>query len=349
LPIQDFLKNNIFHFQMTMTTGNNIFSSVSVETHPLKSLTENWHNSIRVFLVVLILAGLQLLLTMQLRIRYEPVAENTQHVAERIDPSLFSSMSFGQLPAAIDWVFLKCLQDPTLEHVKKGEHLQVYYDLDVLTDLDERFFAMYTVGANLLSVVHDDGAGAVSLLLKAEKFRLNELSKYPDSFRRGYWDQEWQIPLLLAYNYLFELDDLPRAAASYQEASYFPEAPEYLRGLAKEFQSAGGMYQVGLRLLKFMIRSQKDPIAKEKLEQKMVSLEVLQFLFNVNQQFQAFLVSKKYSSQYLGSDSVRLRLWRDFLVESATSDIDPWNGTLSLNSDGKVVSTTEHQKVFGME
>jgi hypothetical protein len=336
-----------------MTTGNNIFSSVSVKTHPLKSLTENWHDWLRLFLGLLILAGLQLLLTMQLRIRYEPVAENSQHLVERIDPALFRAMSFGQLPAAIDWVFLKCLQDPTVEHVKKGEHLQVYYDFDVLTDLDSRFFSVYTIGANLLAIIHDDGQGALNLLLKGEKFRTGELSAYPESFRETYWSQEWQIPLLLAYTYLFELDDLPNAAIAYEKAAAFPQAPDYLKGLVKEFHTKDGQYQVGLRLLTFMINGQKNMEAREKLERKKISLVILQYLFDLNSRFQAFLIQKKFPPEHLPKgmelSTARSRQWRDFLVENGISDIDPWNGALSLNPNGKIITTTEHQKVFGLE
>jgi hypothetical protein len=293
------------------------------------------------------------LLTMQLRIRYEPVAENSQHLVERIDPSLFRSMSFGQLPSAIDWVLLKCIQDPTNEHVKKGEHLQVYYDFDVLTDLDPRSLNVYTLGANLLAVIHDDGEGALNILLKGEKFRLNELKDYSQTFKQTYWDQEWQIPLLLAYNYLFELDDLPKAAAAYEEASAYPAAPEYLRGLAKEFRTKDGKYQVGLRLLKFMINGQKDVVLKEKLERKRDSLSVMQYLFNINNSFEDFLAQKKFPPRRSMSNeelhSMRSKLWRDFLMANGSSDLDPWGGALSLNSDGKIVTSTEYQKVFGLE
>jgi hypothetical protein len=338
---------------MTITTGNNIFSSVSAKTHPLKLLAENWHDWVRLFFGLLILAGFQLLLTMQLRMRYEPVADNSQHIVERIDPSLFRSLSFGQLPAAIDWVLLKCIQDPTSEHAKKGEHLQVYYDFDVLTELDPSFLNVYTLGANLLAVVHDDGEGALNLLLKGEKFRLNSLKDYPRSFRETYWDQEWQIPLILAYTYLFEIDDLPKAVLAYEEAAAFPRAPEYLRGLVKEFHSKDGQYQVGLRLLTFMINGQKDAVAREKLERRRTSLMVIQYLFDINNRFQDFLIQKKFPLQKMvGGEELhgmRSRLWRDFLVTNGISDADPWGGALSLNSDGKIVTSTEYQKVFGLE
>jgi hypothetical protein len=330
---------------MTITTGNNIFSSVSAKTYPLKSLTENWRDRIRILSGLLILAGLQLLLTMQLRMHYEPVADNSQHSVERIDPSLFRSMSFGQLPAAIDWVLLKCLQDPTIEHVRKGEHLQVYYDFDVLTELDPSFLNVYVLGANLLAVIHDDGVGALALLLKGEKFRLTDLKTYPESFRETYWEYEWQIPLLLAYTYLFEVDDLPKAAAAYEEAAAYPGVPQYIRDLVKEFRSNGGQYKVGLRLLTFMINGQKEIAAREKLLRKKASLEVIQYLFELNSRFDSFIQGKKVPS----TASLKFKYWRDFLIENNISDIDPWQGVLTLNQEGKIVTSTEHEKVLGLE
>jgi hypothetical protein len=305
---------------------------------------------------ILILAGLQLLLTMQLRIHYEPVAESVVHGAEQLNPALFQSMSFGQIGAAIDWAFLKCLQDPTIEHVKKGEHLEIYYDLDLVTTLDPLFFQAYVFGANLLAIVHDDGEGALELLLKGEKFRATTLKDYSGSFRDQYWPNEWQLPLLLAYTYLFEVDNMPKATDAYEEAASLPGAPVYLQGLVKRFRAKDGEYEVGLRLLDFLLSGQKEPAAREKLLRRKYSLQVKKYVFDTNQKFNNFLESHKIQKTKQGNhnpsekDLARMKqLWSQFLVKSATSDIDPWNGSLSINDSGVVVTSTPHDKVFGLE
>jgi hypothetical protein len=86
---------------------------------------------------------------------------------------------------------------------------------------------------------------------------------------------------------------------------------------------------------------------------KRASLEVLQYLADMNESFQGFLGQKKFPPQRLPKgeslQSARFKLWRDFLVKYGVSDIDPWGGALTLGPDGKVVTSTEHQKVFGME
>jgi hypothetical protein len=315
-------------------------------------LTENWRNSLRIFLALLSLAGLQLLLTMHLRMKSEPVADPSVQASERLNPALFQSMSFGQLPASIDWVWLKTLQDPSIEHAKRGEHLQIYYDLDLLTDLDPLFISAYTVGANVLAVIHDDGLGALAILLKGEKFRNSGLLEYSDEFRERFWKEAWSVPLLLGYTYLFELDDLPHAASAYEEASRVSGSPPYLQHLVQRFKQPGGQFEVGLKLTEFLIAGARDPRAKQKLQERRESLLVGQLLFEVNQRFEGYLDQKKVLRQGTPSaqDLVKIKkLWRDFLHQGSISDIDPWNGALSIGDSGRVVTSTPHQKVFGLE
>jgi hypothetical protein len=82
-------------------------------------------------------------------------------------------------------------------------------------------------------------------------------------------------------------------------------------------------------------------------------LSVMQYLFNINNSFQDFLARKKFPpKRSIDSEelhSMRSKLWRDFLVANGSSDLDLWGGALSLNSDGKIVTSTEYQKVFGLE
>lgn len=315
-------------------------------------LTENWRNSLRIFLALLSLAGLQALLTMHLRMRFEPVADSTVQASEQLNPVLFQSMSFAQLPAAIDWVWLKVLQDPSMEHVKRGEHLQIYYDLDLLTTLDPMYYGAYVVGANSLAVLHDDGIGALDLLLKGEKFRKEELPQYGQEFRERFWKTEWAVPLLLGYTYLFELDDMPHAATAYEEAANISGSPSYLQKLARRFRQPGGQYEVGLRLTEFLITTQHDPRMKERLEKRKTSLVVAQYVFDTNEKFQSYLSPKKISLRKptTQEDVARLRkYWREFLRQSNMSDSDPWGGILSVDDSGRLMTSTPHQVVFGLD
>ncbi|MFL5815436.1 MAG: hypothetical protein ACJ763_17810 [Bdellovibrionia bacterium] len=263
--------------------------------------------------------------------------------AHRWDPRLFKMISFGHLPAAIDWMWIQVLLDPNISHVAKGTHPAIYYTLDLITDLDPINFSAYKAGANLLAVVRDDGAGARDILEKGEKFRKEKLSSYPAKLREDYWGYSWGIPYLLVYVYMFELQDIPHAAVAIQEAAAIPGAPDFLLSMQKRLQSPGGEYEVGLRLLNHMIQGEKNEDAKDELIKKRNSLVVGQFLFEINHSFQNFLQTRSRMPGSLQSK------FESYLKNTSTPSRDPWGGVLSVSQEGKIVTSTPHNKVFGLD
>lgn len=285
--------------------------------------------------------ALQAVLSMHLAVLAPAWTPSAEERPVKWDPALFKTLAFGHWPAGIDWLWIKTLVDPSISHVPPGTHPTIYYDLDLATELDPAFFDIYVGGANLLAVIRDDAPGALALLLKADRFRVNDLPSYPESFRRDYWSGAWDIPLLLAYVYLFELNDMTHAAAQFKEAARLPGAPAYLGRLAQRFEKPGGEYEVGLKLLRFMISSSKDLRAQEKLESQFSSLVVAQYLFQLNLSFESYLGAHPGGPQ---------RNWKRFLDEAANSvRKDPFGGELTLAPSGKLVTSTPHEKVFGLE
>ena len=156
-----------------------------------------------------------------------PLAKPPTDASEfgRQNPEVFRLFSFGQLPAAIDLTWLSMIQhsgEAKAEKWPPGKHSRVYFDLDVLTELDPAFFEAYTTGADLLAVVINDSEGALALLSKGDVFMKEKLERYPDFFREKYWDQTWRLSMLLGYVYLFELNDMPHAAIAFREAGEHP-------------------------------------------------------------------------------------------------------------------------------
>jgi hypothetical protein len=251
----------------------------------------------------------------------------------------------------LNWLWIKVLQDPAISHVSEGWHPQVYYELDLISDLDPAFYDVYIAGANLLSVVRNDNAGALELLTKGKQFMNLQLPTYPPAFQEEYWKGAWDIPLLMAYVYLFEMNDMPHAAQAFQVAANYPEAPFYLKKLEKRLKAPGGHYEVGLRLLNFMISGARSQKIKDQLEEKRNSLFVAQFLFNMNTSFREFLVRiPEYQKDQQALSAERMQhYWQRYKKETKTSDKDPWGGDISLDASGKVVSTTPHSRVFGLE
>lgn len=188
--------------------------------------------------------------------------------AEPWSPALFKFMTVGHWPLGLDSLWMRTLQDTNLSHVKKGEHPWTYYDYQLITELDPAFGEVYHHGAIVLAVIRNDALGALDLLNQANEFRKTKLRDQPPEVRHGFWQEEWQIPLRLAYVHLFELDDLPSAAVAFQEAAALPGAPQYLMHLSERFKKTDGQYEVGLRLLKFMFESADKPEVKEKFKKK---------------------------------------------------------------------------------
>jgi hypothetical protein len=271
------------------------------------------------------------------------------------NPALFRIISFGHLPAFVDWFWLKALQDPAIYHVPDGQRASVYYTYDLLTSLDPYFREGYTVGAKLLTVVRDDNQGALNLLLKSDHFRKQTLGSMPAVFKERYWSREWEISMLLAYVYLFELDNLPLAAERFIEAAAYPDAPPYLASLAARLQKPGGQFEVAIRLMGLMIEGKKgNDLLQQELIRKRDSVYVLEYVTRVREKFAEYLAANAKSlDRGSAPDAVatRLKHW-DHFVQVSGPELgglkDPFGGKVYLSDDGRVLSTTPTVSVLGL-
>lgn len=300
------------------------------------------HDSLKLApILTLLLAGQVLLATALPRLE-TPWTRPAVEDREKWNPELLRALTFGHWPAVVDWLWLRALQDDAMSHVPEGTHPKAYYDLDLATELDPAFREAHVHGANFIVVVRDDALGAKELLEKAERFRKERLPGYPQEFKDTYWRQRWMIPIVLAYVHLFELDDLPSAAEAFLEAAKIPGAPPYIESLEKRLRAPGGQYEVGLRLVNMMITQASSDEAKAKLERKRDSVYLLQYLFHLNAELDAFRARP-------GAPADSGKLWREFKIEKGVADADPWGGTISLDEEGRVVSSTPIEPVFGLE
>ncbi|MCM2276763.1 MAG: hypothetical protein NDJ89_01645 [Oligoflexia bacterium] len=275
----------------------------------------------------------------------ESVAATTAEQAgvRKWDPRLPRILSFGFLPMVIDWRWIQTLLDPAMSRLPRGVHPSLYYELDLVTELDPAFFEVYYTGSQLLAIVRDDVVGARDLLLKADRYRKNELPKQSEEFRTRFWNGGWYLSLTLAYVHLFELGDMPRAAEAFQEAAAQPGAPEYLQKLSERLSKPGGQYEVGLRLLNFMIAQATDDKVKRRLEGQRQSLYVSQYVFDLNHSFDEY--RKRFPRAPESS-----RAWEQYRRDNGLSRAeDPWGGKLMLGPDGRIATSTPHEKVFGLE
>jgi hypothetical protein len=256
--------------------------------------------------------------------------------AERRSPLAHHIFSFGNLPATVDWLLLRFLVDGSIEPVKKGEHTQVFYNLDLATDLDPLFYEIYLVGSNFLTVIRDDNLGALKLANKGDQFRQKKLSEYPLKFQKGEWGGHWELSLVLTYLHLFEFQDLVKGSEVLAEVESMPEAPLYVRLLAKRLKSRDGQIEVGFRVLESMYsRAKKLDNAEmlKQVEQKFQALQVFKYFHELNLKFAALKAPfSKLQAQGLIPQN------------------DPWGGRIYFDeSQKKISSTTPRQSVMGLE
>lgn len=274
---------------------------------------------------------------------------NPTPMAEKWEPSVFQLLSFGQLMSAMDWVFLKALTDTSTNKVQPGTHSSLYYNMDLITELDPLYSEMYSISGNLLTVLQGDGPGARDILLRGYQFIHEQLEDYPASFKAEYWPTPCMIPFLLGYTYLFHLDDMPHASEMFQQASVCPNSPAYLGHLSARLKQPGGEYEVGLKLLAFMQMTTRDERVRKKLEQKRHDLFVSQYLDELNQSFIKFLgLQPSYNSKnHLTSEQME-KFFRAFARANQVPKVDPWGGSIFVDSLGKIASSTRHEMVFGL-
>lgn len=306
--------------------------------------TPLFKKTVRAFFILCVFL-VQIVLQQSLRYLDTPWVEPEEERRVKWDPGLTRTLSFGYLPPVIDWLWMTALLDSNLSKVSVGTHPQLYYDLDLITDLDAAFLDVYINGGNILSVIRNDGVGARDLLLKGVAYFKDPVPEFKMASSGNYVNRVWNLYLVLAYVYLFELNAMKEASAAFQEAAALPNAPSYLASLVGRLKQPGGEYQVGLRLLKFLMEGATDSKLREGFEKKWDNLNKGYFIYQVNLDFQKFL--KKTHAHF--SYNRRSELWSKFLRATHTSEQDPWGGVLSVGDQGQVISSTPHFAVFGLE
>lgn len=273
------------------------------------------------------------------------------------DPTLYKVLSFGYLPMSMDWLWLRSLivihEKPSGKIILENGsvwHPPLFYNLDLLSDLDPAFYETYYAGANLLTVVYDDHAGALHLLRKGNKFASEQLPLYSKEFRSIYWHNYWVLSMTMAYVYLFELHDMPKAALAFIATARQENAPQYLLNLAERLKKPGGQYEVGLRLLGFMISGAKDQKVRDGLENKRKSLYLTHYLAEINQKFRTFLAGQaSYREAEVVLPSQLKEFWEHFLRETNMPGRDPFGGEMTIDDTGRVVSSTPREQVLNLD
>jgi hypothetical protein len=133
----------------------------------------------------------------------------------------------------------------------------LYHAIDRVTDLDPAFSYAYQVGGISLSVLSDQIDWSNAILNKGIQNNI----------------KDWNIPLLLAFNYFYHLRDYARAAHYVEQASRLEGSPPFLPFLAARFYSQGGDPQTAIFFLKGLFITTDNEKVREKLAQRILELE----------------------------------------------------------------------------
>lgn len=272
-------------------------------------------------------------------------ASRAEERAFRWTPEAFRVLTLGHVQSAVDGLLVRAfLEDPAASSASGKFDASAAW-LDLASRLDPAFFELHQNGALFLSVVRQDPRGGLALAERANEWRKTVLPGMPASFQERFWKGAWSLPVIIAYLYLFELEDLPRAGAAFREAAELPRAPAYLRPLADRFQQPGGVYEAGLRILGFLIPTTQEGPEREKMVQKRNMLAVHAELWKVNQAFSEYLLARKVRRER----GTLERAWTEFRSGASVPERDPMGGRLDFNpATGRIETTTPLVKVFGV-
>ncbi len=121
--------------------------------------------------------------------------------------------------------------------------------LDAVTSLSPKFRMPYALGASTLSILTEDHIGAQKIYEKA-------FVHFPN---------DWAILYRGAYHFLYELNDLPRAAELLKQAAD-NGAPDWLYSLSSRVSSQAGQLEFGILVLQDYISTVTDANYRQQLE-----------------------------------------------------------------------------------
>ncbi|MDE3034899.1 MAG: hypothetical protein KGO52_04105 [Nitrospirota bacterium] len=153
--------------------------------------------------------------------------------------------ALGYHQMAADLIWLKAVQQlGELKQTRAG-YRWAYHAVDVVTDVDPAFAFAYQASGTILGVWAELPHESIAILTKG-------MRHHPDI---------WQLPLVVGYDYFYELHDTRAAARYFRMAAVLPGAPEYLGKLAARMTVEAGDPDAALEFLqRLSLRTQDERI-----------------------------------------------------------------------------------------
>ena len=146
-----------------------------------------------------------------------------------------------------------------------------YRIMDVITDLDPKFYTAYLFSAMGLVHYHDDVKLAAPILKKG-------MEAFPDS---------WELPFWAGYGYFNRLMDYQTASRYFWEAYNKPDSPKGFLGLMLSAMQKTGSFDKAAVAMKAMMDSTENPNLKTIYAKKLVRLKNLDTLMKAAEAYKA--------------------------------------------------------------
>lgn len=234
-------------------------------------------------------------------------------------PAIVHALSFGFVGVQADYLMLQAMtfigERVAVQHEFSATEWQyLYRRLDLITELDPRFWDPYLLAETML-------VWQAGLIEKGNTLLLKAAHNLPQDYRPYYF---------IGFNHFFFNRDAKKAAPYMQKAAQRPGAPFYLQGLAARLGLYGNDTANAIIFLESMQRETLDPKLRDYLQKRLTALTRIYEL-------------EKAVKQYYDNKG-QLPPDLEALVTTgliASIPEDPYGGTFVLMPNGRVYTTSK--------
>lgn len=214
----------------------------------------------------------------------------------------------------------------TGEAKTQEEYRDLYYYVDMVTDLDPDFRYAYVFGGVIIP--YNYGREHWTNTEESTALLRKGLKRFPNDV---------YLRTLLAYNLSFFHKQYRPAAKLLEETSKLPGAPKYLVPLATRLYAQSGDIDAGLELANSLAASSADPDTRKAFETRVKELELERALQEVEAAVKQFKAREGHLPEGL----------HELVVSGDLKSIpdDPLGGSIYLDPDGEVASTSREHRL----
>jgi hypothetical protein len=238
---------------------------------------------------------------------------------------LLQVLGASQRPLITDYLWIQLLQSIGKAWTEQ-EYRDIYAYADLTTDLDPRFYLVYTFSG--LNISYNRGRETWVNVGESLAILDKGLRSFPDDLK---------LKLYRAYTTVNYAKDYVRGAELLAEAARDPQAPGFISALATRLYAQAGRFDVATSMAEELRNSAPDEQTRNFFERRLKQVELEQVLQEVDRACDRYRARAGNQGCDLSS-----------LIASGelrTVPIDPLGGDLYIDDSGRARSTSERQRL----